>query len=258
MAGQYHWRVNLHPRYTVLEFGEYMAADDGPRETILRDMKYERIARTLSYRDLYACVAAFLSSPNRDYSILGEFRQLLNNAEINAAFPQQRENVRHQIRALEAFGKSLNALPLGGIMMTKSPISRRWLDIEGVRIHVQPTVDIRIRKPKLPHRIGAIVVDLAKGNIPKTEAAEIKLTESMVHSAVLLHEFVSVIENDELKADPEHCVIFHAHRSERVCAPKNHKNKMKNIKAVCRGIARSWEHAEPPSAFDESNAVYRR
>jgi hypothetical protein len=43
------WRVKRHPRFTVLDFGEYMAADASPRETIRRAMKYDRIAPTLLY-----------------------------------------------------------------------------------------------------------------------------------------------------------------------------------------------------------------
>jgi hypothetical protein len=46
------WRVNRKPRATVLEMGDYMAADDGPRETILRNLKYERIAPSLIYDKL--------------------------------------------------------------------------------------------------------------------------------------------------------------------------------------------------------------
>ena len=64
------WRVNRKPRFTVLDMGEYMAADDGPRETLLRNMKYERLARTLTYRTLYDAVASYLASPTRDRRIL--------------------------------------------------------------------------------------------------------------------------------------------------------------------------------------------
>jgi hypothetical protein len=35
------WRINRRPRFTILDMGEYMAAEDGPRETILRNMGFE-------------------------------------------------------------------------------------------------------------------------------------------------------------------------------------------------------------------------
>jgi hypothetical protein len=46
------WRVNRKPRFPVLSLGEYMATEDGPRQTMRRNMKYERIAPTLIYRKL--------------------------------------------------------------------------------------------------------------------------------------------------------------------------------------------------------------
>src|SRR5262245_20980425 len=94
------WRVNRRPRFTALEMGEYMAADDGPRETMLRHMKYERLARSLSYRNLSQAVASFLSSPIRDQRILGRCRETLEQEREMATNPQQRENLTHELRAM--------------------------------------------------------------------------------------------------------------------------------------------------------------
>jgi hypothetical protein len=63
------WRVKRHPRFTVLDFGEYMAADAAPRETIRRDMKYERIGRTLLYDRLRRAIPRFLTRAGRHASI---------------------------------------------------------------------------------------------------------------------------------------------------------------------------------------------
>jgi len=63
-----------------LDLGEYLAADDGPRETMLRNMRYERIAPSLIYRLLYPAVRAFLSSPTRDRGILERCRAGLERA----------------------------------------------------------------------------------------------------------------------------------------------------------------------------------
>jgi hypothetical protein len=64
------WRVNRKPRTTVLEMGEYMAADDGPRETIVRNWKFERIAPSLIYDKLNQAVSSYLASPTLDRGIL--------------------------------------------------------------------------------------------------------------------------------------------------------------------------------------------
>jgi hypothetical protein len=115
------WRVNRRPRFTVLDMGEYMAADDGPRETILRNMRYESLARTLVYRHLRRAVARFLASPVRDLGILSKCREDLESERNNATNPQQRENLSYEIRALAAFEQSLNALGVTGLNFSHAP-----------------------------------------------------------------------------------------------------------------------------------------
>jgi hypothetical protein len=93
------WRVKRHPRFTVLDFGEYMAADAAPRETIRRDMKYERIGRTLIYDRLRRAIPRFLTSLTRDRGILAECRADLVRRRASATSPQQVENLTYEIRA---------------------------------------------------------------------------------------------------------------------------------------------------------------
>ena len=87
-----------------------MAADSAPRETILRDMKYERIGRTLIYDRLRRVIPRFLASPTRDRGVLAERRADLVRRRATATSPQQAENLTYEIRALEEFENSLNAL----------------------------------------------------------------------------------------------------------------------------------------------------
>ena len=58
------WRVNRKPRFPILSMGEYMVADDGPRETMRRNMKYERISPTLLYAKLQRAVAKDIPNNN--------------------------------------------------------------------------------------------------------------------------------------------------------------------------------------------------
>lgn len=113
------WRVNRKPRFTVLEMGEYMAAEDGPRETMLRNMKYERIARTISYSELYQAVATYLASPTRDRRILEKCRESLNRQIMLAGTPAGADNLTYQLRALETFERSLNAMDIGSVTLER-------------------------------------------------------------------------------------------------------------------------------------------
>lgn len=167
-GSDYRWRVNLRPRFSVLELGEYMAANDGPRETILRDMKFERLARTFIYRFLRPAVSRFLVSPTRDPTILEKCRTALENEIAASVNPQQRENLTYELRGLQAFQRSLNALEMGGLMFEPAAAAPP-MTIEGVMVSVQPTARIRVRRLRGADLAGAIIVDVAKGTTLKSD-----------------------------------------------------------------------------------------
>jgi hypothetical protein len=252
------WRVNRHPRFTVLEMGEYMAAADGPRETLLRNMKYERLAGSLTYRQLFQAVTSYLVSPTRDRRILANCRHDLEEAKKSTTEPQQLENIKYELRALDAFERSLNALEIGGITLTRAPQSNP-LNIEGVRINVRPTAHIRVVRPRGVDLLGAIVIDLAKGIEPKTEDTKLRVKNAMVHSAILVHQHVAETFADDFEGKPalEYCSIFHTHRQDHVCAPSAYRRVLSNVEAVCRNIERGWDGVKPPSSFDPKRASYR-
>jgi len=120
-----------------------MAAEDGPRETTLRDMHYERLARSLTYRTVRRAVS---HCPTRDRRILAGCKIELESAVAEARNPQRRENLVHELRSLEAFERSLNRLELAGLNLARAPIGNPLL-IEGVRISVQPNALIRVARP---------------------------------------------------------------------------------------------------------------
>jgi hypothetical protein len=82
---------------------------------------------------------------------------------------------------------------------------------------------------------------------PKTDDAKTRLTDGMMHSAIVLHQHVVETTPDCGKPSPEHC-------QERVSAPTSYKKTYRNIEAVCRNIARSWSGIVPPASFDKTRA----
>ena len=236
----YQWRVNRHPRFTALELAEYMAADDGPRETILRDMKYERIARSLVYRTLNQAVAGYLSSPTRDGRILAAARATLEAERDAATNPKQRDGFVYELRALDAFERSTNALQISGLQIERAPHTGHPIDIHGLTVNIRPTAHIREVRPRGGSFVGALLIDTAKGIAPKTPEAQRRLTNAMTHAAILLHQYaVAVLAAEEARPSPAHSVVFHTHRQERVGAPSNYRRTFRNIEASCRGIVRA-------------------
>ncbi|TXH39268.1 MAG: hypothetical protein E6Q98_01040 [Rhodospirillaceae bacterium] len=235
-----------------------MAADDRRRETMLRNMKFERLAPSLLYRSLNNAVTKFLTSPTRDKSILAKCRAYLQ-AEIEASInPQQRENLTYETRALDAFENSLNALPMAGANFEHAPQATAPITYSQVHISVWPMARVRVIRPRGATLIGALIVDLAKGITPRTEAAKERLTDEMTFSAVLLHEFAATnLVNDGEKSSPEHCWIFHSHRQQLLAAPNAYKKILANIEAACQHISRGWDDIKPPETFDAKFASYR-
>ena len=125
-----------------------------------------------------------------------------------------------------------------------------------MKVSVRPTVHVRAPR-KNTDLLGALVVDLAKGTLPKTDEAQAKLTKAMTHAAVLVHQYAEAIFGAEAKTSKEHSVIFHTHRQEWVRAPSNYRGMLRNMEAVCRNIARSWVGIPPPDTFDAKFATYR-
>lgn len=234
-----------------------MVADDGPRETMRRNMKYERISPTLLYTKLQRAVASYLASPSRDRRILERCRDELEREREHAGSPKARENATYVLRALEVFERSLNAAPVGGLTLTLPPIYKPRL-IEGVKVSIQPTALVSIVRPRGSTLRGAIIIDTAKGVEPRSDEARNRTTAAMTHAACLLHDHVAhAIVQDGERPSAEHCMIFHTHRQELEASPTNYKKVIRNVEAACRDIANAWQNISPPFSFDAAKARYR-
>ena len=251
------WRVNRKPRITALTLGEYMATDDSQRETICRNLKYERLAPSILYSKVSEAIAGYLSSKTRDRGILTQCREFLEEEKERAIKPQQKENATYALRSLAAFEAGLNALPIGGLQLERPPTSLPY-SIGDVRVSVRPTVLVKVARPRGAPLRGAILVDPAKGIIPKSEELKRRTTEAMTYTSMLLHELVSnTIVKEGERSSPEHCVTFHSHRQERVAAPTNYRRQLGIMQAACRTISGTWNAIQPPPSFNPGFARYR-
>jgi hypothetical protein len=252
------WRVNKSPRFTALELGEYMASEDGPRETILRNAKYERLGGSLLYRTVQQDVARFLASPTRDRTILVRCRERLVAARNAAVDPKKRARWDLQLAALTTFEERLNRLAIAGIEISLASPRQNKLNIADVAVSVFPTVWLTKRRMRWADLVGGLIVDFAKGDACKTDEAKAKAAKAMMHSAILLHSYVERERcHDGSKPSPEHCLIFHVHRGDVAEAPSGYKRDLHNIHEACRGIADRWEKIRAPSSFDPAKAAYR-
>lgn len=237
-----------------------MATDEGPRETFAQGMKYERLARTLTYRRVYQAVASFLSAPTRDFRVLERCRKELNDELAAAASdPKQAMSIKHELAALAAFEKSLNSIPMDGLDLARASHIGGKLIYGEMTINVRPTVTVYRRRPRADDLRGAMLLDVAKGLPIKTPRAATRAKEAMEYTAMLLHEYVAgQLCADGEKPSRELCVVFHCFRQETVAPPSAYARELRNIQAVCRSLSRDWDSIPPPASFDEARATYRK
>ena len=253
------WRVNVSPRFTALEMGEYMATDEGPRETFAQNMKYERLARTLTYRRVYQSVASFLSSPTRDLRILERCRKELNDELAGESDTQRSINIKHELAALATFERSLNSLPMDGVEVVRASHIGGKLLYGRMSISVRPTVTLVRHRPRATDLRGALLLDIAKGVPIKTARAAERAKEAMEYTAMLLHEYVDgqlCVQGEKPARDL--CKVFHCFRQESVEPPSAYKRELRNLEAVCRQLSRDWDSIDPPASFDAAKATCRK
>lgn len=207
-----------------------MAADDGPRETFLRDAKYERLYRSIGYRDVNRTVRRFLSSPIRSKAILLDGKEDLERRKAGSDDPKERANIDLQIAALNAFETSINMLPIAGVEFEAVGNRVQSMYIEGVAISIYPTVWVRQRRSRGRDQLGALIIDPAMGTPLKTPEAASKDRRAKDVACSLLHLHVSSTRcTDSDVASHEHCTIFHVHRRDLFTAPTGYKRDLKNM-----------------------------
>jgi hypothetical protein len=165
-----------------------MAAASSPRETMLRDMKYEKMAPTLNHSRIRRAISRYLVSPTHDYRILASCREFLEQERDAAIHPQRRENLTFEIRALDVFERSLNALGIAGTNFELAPPAAP-IKVGELSVSVQPTAHIRVRRPRGVDLMGAVIIDTAKGQTPKSDAAKYRTNRAMVYSAIIVHQY---------------------------------------------------------------------
>lgn len=235
-----------------------MAADEGPRETIERDAKFEKIARSISYVPVEQCAAHYLASPTRDRVILARGRKLLDDRRAATLDPKKRNQIELQIAALDAFERQLNQLEIADLTAELPSRHQPKLQIDGVNISVYPTVWLTKRRSRGADLAGGLIADFAKGDVVKTPAAEAKAKKALTHSACVLHMQVEAIRcaNGE-KASAPHCWVYHVVRDDLLVAPSGYATPLRNMRALCRSLAKRWDSIEPPSSFDPKRAKFR-
>lgn len=196
----------------------------------------------IRYRDLRKLLCDFLVDPIRRPELLEEGRLRLRDLADNpGCSPFMREDARASLGALETFQRSLNALGLSGIPLTKPPAGLPPLIIENVEIPVALDLMIQIRDRRHGLQVGGVLFRLSKGSETETEGASNKRREIGKNAAVLVHMMASERLAGAGTSQASICYSVDVHQGEAHAAPRSYVSIERNVRAACRTIAARWD-----------------
>ncbi len=225
----------------VRELADYMAASQQARITVLRGVKYRRIAQTLNHKEARLAIATWLKDGGCDKSQLKAKADYIRTKMTTGSFEAQQNDTNADY--IEAF---LNAFPQMQIPSCElyAPDANASIVLNGTKIVYNPDLIVRRTTKINTAKIGGIFLRYAKGKDLSEEAAS---TQSAF-------TFGFLKENPyELESKPENklCMTIDGHSGKITEAPGDSVYRFKEMTAACALISAVWPTIQPPP-----NAVF--
>lgn len=229
-------RLVKKPQITARFLADYMAASERKRRTIIRQCKFQTLARVVQHNDAKLAISKALWNDNKGDDFLasecerirnripdGDFDQLTNDA--NADYIQKFITVRQNLELPKAEWSAPG----------KSPSTQ----IHGVKINLELQARLRRQTKTNKIRTGAAMLRYSKG---KPLAQEIGLWQS-----AFLFGYIQGAEMEE-NSEPEQklCLTIDAQSGAAIAAPADSISRFRNMQAACATIAERWDNIEPP------------
>jgi hypothetical protein len=243
------------PRIGAIEFGDFVAADGGERERVVRSSKYYR--RAYRARAWYAKqeIEGYLSAATPK---LGSLDSALDTAIKLAASADggKAEDALASIDCLKQFIGYANKLPLSGKEIAAPTDGTKEISIEGLPVWFSLSAVVRSATKK-GDKVGGIFLNtrqgLGVGSKPTTIEKRKKAGET-----VALIALRRVIESYSHFGEPHPSDSIHVYvrAQHHWCAPTYYSLRMKNIEADARTIQLMWDGVKPPEDFDPAKAKF--
>jgi hypothetical protein len=238
MASKPHTRIRSQPGMSANELARYLVAGDHAREGIIRRAKEIATAPVVRYRDLRAGLSGYLGNAARPASALVALETLLQQkAEDSSSSTFVREDAQASLEALATFRRFQNQL--GGYDFK---VPGKWagaLPIEGLAVNVYPDLALT-QAARSGNRYGVALFRLAKGDDQESESASSRRAEMARYVATLA--FMQATAHCEADHTAHHslCMSIDVQNQDITTASRSQTQRINNIKAACRQIARAW------------------
>lgn len=223
------------PKISARHLADYMAASERLKRTIVRDCKYQQIARVIQHDEAKAVVSRFLRDGG-DIGTLTEKAQRIRERLADTDY--DRDLFDHNADYIDRFVMIYPSLDLPDAELL-APGKPSAINLNGVKVTAEIHFYIRRRTRTNKIRIGAAMLRYAKGKPLPPEIGEWQ-------SAFLLGYLPLVSVEDG--AEPEHklCITLDAYAGVIHSAPKDSARRFQNMKAACATIAERWPNILPP------------
>ncbi|TGE23571.1 hypothetical protein [Hymenobacter metallicola] len=231
------------PRISVNKLADYLATPSTTkRRSILREQKFPKESefKTTYYNEAKQPIKKCFTTSEFELSAVNKMINKLRNEIIDlianppeTADQQGKHKIKIQrkescLEALEIFLDNTTILDQYKEHKFTNNIYTNWIEINGVKISVEPDIIITGHKRKKPYT-GAIKLYFSKSN---------KITKDMGKTiSSMLYEHIKEFSND---ADNKHCFVYDVINTTIYSASTSYTTKIKEIQAACEDISAIW------------------
>lgn len=226
-----------NPQISARYLADYMAASERAGRTIVRNCKYQPIARVVQHDEAKIVVAKFIREGSHDPHDLLQRAQHIRNRIADSDF--ERDLYDHNADYIARFAEVFEELELPDVELLSgggpSP-----LFLNGVKVNTE--IHWRLRRITRTNkvRVGASMLRYAKGKALSPDVAE--------WQSAFLFGYLNKIGVEDA-AEPEHrlCITVDAYSGICYPAPTDSIRRFQNMEAACESIAERWPVIKPPS-----------
>lgn len=225
------------PQISARYLAEYMCESERVKRRIVRDCKYQPIARLAQHDEAKMAVSRYIRNGMKNADELDALAMQIRSR--NADTPFNRELFDRNADYISRFSEVSYKLKLPDAERlapgTVPPLMRY-----GVRI----TTELNFRMRRIVRttnqvRLGAAVLRYAKGKSLKAAVAE-------WHAAYLFGYLDANSVEEGAFIEKKLCLIIDAYTGRAYEAPGNSRSRFKNMEAACESIAERWPNIKPP------------
>ncbi len=225
-----------NPQMSARYLADYMAASETTKRTIVRNCKYQPIARVIQHDEAKSIIAKYLTDAMGNTAFLASRVQELRGRLADDDF--YRSLFDHNAAYVEHFLSKVADLdiPSADILLPGKPPA---IVLEGLKV----TVDIRARFRRLTKtnkvKVGALAMRYSKGK-------PLPLTVAEWQSAFIYGYLTATGIEDGAEVEQALCLTLDSHEGKFHPAPSDAISRFKNMRAACASIVERWQNVKPP------------